>query len=70
MKAQDFMAWTEATGLTSARKVAHELDASRNLVQRWFVDAKAGKDVEIKKSIRFAMTAIAQGLRPWDEYER
>jgi len=70
MKAQDFLAWTEATGLTSARLVYEALDASRNTVQGWFVDAEEGNDLKIKRTTALAMSAIHQGLRPWDEYER
>ncbi|MCE8536082.1 hypothetical protein KBY27_01285 [Ruegeria pomeroyi] len=70
MKAQDFLAWTKATGLTTARQAYEELGASRNLVQQWYADAEAGKDVTIKRHVALAMTAIAQGLKPWDEYER
>lgn len=70
MKAQDFFAWTDATGLTNARQVYEALDASRNTVQQWFKDAEEGKDVKIKRSTALAMTAIHMNLMPWDEYQR
>ncbi|WP_424973809.1 hypothetical protein [Dinoroseobacter sp. S124A] len=59
MKAQDFLAWTEVTGLTSARQAALALDASRNKMQSWFADAKAGRDVPVNRVTRLAMTALA-----------
>ena len=67
MKAQDFLAWTEATGNTSARLVSEALGASRNKVQRWFVDAEEGKEVKIKRVDALAMSAIYHKLAPWDE---
>ena len=70
MKAQDFLVWMDSTGLDTAIEVSKALNASRNLSQRWVSDAKAGKDLDIKRVTALAMTAISQGLRPWDEYER
>lgn len=67
MKAQDFLAWTEATGLTSARLVSESLDASRNKVQLWFTAAEAGEDVSVKRVDALAMSAVYHRLCPWNE---
>lgn len=67
MKAQDFLAWTKATGLTSARLVCEELGASRNKVQQWFADAEEGKPVKVKRVDALAMTALYHKMPPWDE---
>lgn len=67
MKAQDFLAWTESTGNTSARLVSEALGASRNKVQMWFVDAEEGNEVKIKRVDALAMSAIYHKLTPWDE---
>jgi TRAP-type uncharacterized transport system substrate-binding protein len=67
MKAQDFLAWTEATGLTTARQVSEALGASRNKVQLWFADAEQGKDLNVKRVDALAMTAIFHNMSPWDE---
>lgn len=67
MKAQDFLAWTEATGLTTAHQVSEALGASRNKVQIWFNDAHEGNGVRIKRVDALAMTAIYHKMSPWDE---
>lgn len=67
MKAQDFLEWTEATGLTSARAVVEAIGASRNKVQSWFNAAAEGKDVNLKRVDALAMTAIYHNMSPWDE---
>ncbi|MDE2579806.1 MAG: hypothetical protein KGL46_13460 [Hyphomicrobiales bacterium] len=43
---------------------------NKNVAAEWFALAKAGEDVPIKRIVALAMTAIAQDLKPWDEYER
>ena len=67
MKAQDFLAWTEATGLTSARLISEALDASRNKCQSWLKSASDGVDIDVKRTDALAMTAIYHKMSPWDE---
>lgn len=70
MKAQDFLAWMDAVGIKTATDVGRTLGLSREWSRRYVVAAKAGEEVDMKLSTRLAMTALANGLRPWDEYER
>ena len=70
MNAQDFRKWIEATGGPNATEAAALLGVGRNLMQRWFAAARADKDVPVGKSYALAMSAVAQGLKPWDDYKR
>lgn len=67
MQAQDFLDWMEAMGFRKATQVADALDMSRNLAQRWVKSAQAGDDLEIKRSVALAMSALEQNLKPWSE---
>ena len=58
------------TGCRSAADVVRHLGVGRNHAQGMVAAAEAGADVEIKRTVALAMTAIANGLRPWDDYER
>lgn len=70
MKAQDFLSWMQVTGCKSAADIIRTLGVARNIAQVWVASAEAGEDVAIKRTVALAMTAVANGLRPWDDYER
>lgn len=70
MKAKRFLDWMSATGNTSAADLVRALDLGRNNAQDMVAKARAGEDIHIKRAVALAMTAVANGLRPWDEYER
>jgi hypothetical protein len=70
VKAQDFLSWMQVTKCKTAADIVRTLDVGRNIAQGWVASAEAGEDVAIKRTVALAMTAIANGLRPWDEYER
>lgn len=70
MKAQDFLAWMDATGNTSALAVAGALGMARETARAMVSDAKAGNDVHPKRAVQLAMTALANNLRPWGDYDR
>ncbi|MCI5087132.1 MAG: hypothetical protein MRY67_14520 [Rhodovulum sp.] len=70
MTAKDFLAWMEQTGHASGADITRSLGLGRNQAQTLVARARAGEDVQIKPAIALAMTAIANGLRPWDHYDR
>lgn len=70
MKSQDFLAWMETTGNTSGVAVAEALGMARETARVMVAEAKAGNDVHPKKTVQLAMTAIANNLRQWGEYDR
>ena len=70
MKAQAFTDWMQATGHKTAGSVGEALGLSRNIAQRIVADAKSGADLDLKKTVELAMSAVAQGLKPWGDYER
>jgi hypothetical protein len=70
MKAQDFLAWMGAVNARYAADVIELLDVSRNTAREWVAAAKEGRDVPVKRSIALAMSEVAQGLKPWDQYDR
>jgi hypothetical protein len=70
VKAQDFLSWMQVTGCKSAADIIRTLGVARNIAQGWVASAEAGEDVAIKRTVALAMTAVANGLRPWDDYER
>ncbi len=70
MKSQVFLDWMDAVGAKSGADVARILDTARNTSQAWVSAARAGDDVPIKKHVALAMSAVAQHLKPWDEYRR
>ncbi|HEY8262383.1 MAG TPA: hypothetical protein VIG55_14310 [Methylosinus sp.] len=69
MKAQDFLAWIGAVNARYAANVIELLDVSRNTAQEWVASAKEGRDVPVKR-IALAMSAVARGLKPRDQYDR
>lgn len=70
MTARDFLDWMDHCGLRTARAVEAALGLGRNAAARYVAAAKAGEDIDLPRYTRLAMTAHAQGLKPWDEYER
>ena len=70
MKAQDFLAWMDATGNANAVAVHKSLHIARETARVMVEAARDGRDVSVKPTVALAMTALAQGLKPWDEYER
>lgn len=70
MTSQQFLAWMEHSGCNNAVAVGEALGLARETARKMVAEAKAGKDVPIKRSVALAMTALANGLRPWDEYQR
>lgn len=70
MTAQEFLNWMETVGFHKAVQVSDALGISRNNAQEIVADVKAGRDIKVKRTVALAMSAIAQGLKPWDEYER
>ncbi len=69
MKAQDFLRWTELTGINTVNLVCEALGVSRNTVQKWFVAAKDNEDVPVRLSVSLAMNALYHRIKPWDEGE-
>lgn len=67
MKAQDFLDWAEKTGNRFAADMVRETGMSRNDAQKLYRAAKSGEDVEIRRQLALAMSAIAAGLGPWGE---
>jgi hypothetical protein len=70
MKAQAFRAFLEKQAIRTAAKFAELTGVNRNTSQEYFALADAEQDVPVKRTVALAMSAIAQGLKPWDEYER
>lgn len=70
MKAQDFLNWMAATGTKTGKEVSERVGLHRTTAQDLVALAKSGEDLPIKRTVALAMTAVAQGLKPWDEYER
>ena len=70
MTAQDFLDWMQKCGFKSARQVETALGWSRNAAARYVADAKAGREVDVPKYVALAMSAVVNGLKPWNEYER
>lgn len=70
MKAQDFLSWMDAVGARFGTDVMDILGLSRNTATQLVTAAKAGQDLDIKRTVALAMSATAQKLRPWDDYER
>jgi hypothetical protein len=70
MRARDFLAWMETVGARFAADVVEKIGVNRNTAQEWLALAKDGQDVPVKRSVALAMSAVAQGLKPWDEYDR
>lgn len=70
MNAKDFIAWMDATGNTNAADIVRTLGIGRNHAQEMVAAARAGQDISVKPTVALAMTAVANGLRPWDQYER
>jgi len=70
MEARDFLRWMQAVNARFAADISERLDINRNTAQQWLALAKEGKDVPVKRTIALAMSAVAQGLKAWDEYDR
>lgn len=70
MKAQDFLDWMKLVGAKSAADLITTIGLSRNTAQVLVQKAKEGEDLTLKRTVLLAMSAVAQGLKPWDEYER
>lgn len=70
MKSEQFIEWMDRSGCRSAADVTRKLDIGRNQAQAMVTAAKSGADVEVKRVVALAMTALANGLQPWDAYER
>lgn len=70
MTAQDFLSWMAVCRFTTAKEVGEALGWGRNAAARHVADAKAGRDVDVPPYVALAMSAVAQGLKPWDAYER
>lgn len=59
-----------AAHIKSGADFAAALDLGRNQAQRTISAIKRGEDVTVKKTVALAMSALAQGLKPWDDYDR
>jgi hypothetical protein len=70
MNSRQFLRWMEITGCKSARDVSDRLKISHRFAQDIVQAARAGTDPPVKPTVALAMSAVAQGLKPWDEYER
>lgn len=70
MTAQEFLSWMDQCGFKSARQVEEAVGWGRNAAARHVAAAKAGQDVDVPRYVALAMSAIAQGLKPWNEYQR
>lgn len=67
MTAQEFLDWMEAADCRFAADIIRTLDVGRTQAERWLADAKAGKPVEVKRTVALAMAATVAGLAPWPE---
>lgn len=65
MTAQDFLDWMDKMNVTKAVEIVGLLGIGRNPAQGYLNDAKAGRDVELKRAVALAMSACAQNLQPW-----
>lgn len=70
MMAQEFLDWMAKCDLKTARSVEAALGLGRNAAARYVASARSGEDLDLPRYVRLAMSAHAQGLRPWDEYQR
>lgn len=70
MTAQEFLDWMGSCGFRKAREVEEALGLGRNAAARYVAAAKKGEDVPLPRYTAPAMSAVAQGLKPWDEYRR
>lgn len=70
MKSQHFLDWMDRCGIRYATDVGTELGLSRETARKMVEAAKAGQDVPMKRTVSLAMTALANSLKPWDQYER
>ena len=67
MKAEQFIDWMQKTGCRSAADIVRCLDLGRNSAQVMVASAEAGEDIELKRTVALAMSAVANGLRPWGD---
>lgn len=70
MTAQDFLRWMETVKIRYAADIVTLLDVNRNTAAQWLALARDGQDVPVKRTVALAMSAVAQGLKPWDDYSR
>lgn len=70
MDAHHFSTWMELVGARSAREVHEKLGLSLRSAQDIVQRARAGRKVALKRTVALAMSAVALGLRPFDEYHR
>ncbi|MDO5620235.1 MAG: hypothetical protein Q4G24_02055 [Paracoccus sp. (in: a-proteobacteria)] len=62
MTAQDFLDWMAHEHCRTAADIVRTLKCGRTQAERWVSAARAGQDVEVKRTVALAMTAIALSL--------
>ncbi|MCV6548298.1 MAG: hypothetical protein OIF56_13630 [Cohaesibacter sp.] len=70
MDAQVFQNWLDHMGLKKGTDLTRTLGWHRNHAQKIMKAVKAGEAVELKKVDELAMSALAQNLKPWSDYDR
>ncbi|WP_316860887.1 hypothetical protein [uncultured Cohaesibacter sp.] len=70
MEAQDFLFWMERVGIKTGLDLEKTLGWSRVTAQKNLAAAKSGELVTLKVVDELAMSAIAQGLKKWSDYDR
>ncbi|MCV6548542.1 MAG: hypothetical protein OIF56_14890 [Cohaesibacter sp.] len=70
MDAQVLQNWLDHMGLKKGTDLSKALGWNRNRAQEIIKAMKAGEAVELKKVDELAMSALAQNLKPWSEYDR
>ena len=70
MDAQDFKRWLDQMQITKASELVEAIGWSRIHAQKIMSAVKSGEPVNLKKVDELAMSAIAQGLKKWSDYER
>ena len=69
MDAQDFLDWMRRTRCRTAADIVRLLGCARGPAEAWVRAARAGEAVEVKETVRLAMTATAHHLGPWPDHQ-
>ncbi|WP_319498099.1 hypothetical protein [uncultured Cohaesibacter sp.] len=70
MNAQDFQRWLDVMKITKATQLVETIGWSRIHAQKIMAAVKSGESVTLKQVDELAMSALAQGLRKWSDYDR
>ncbi len=69
MEADIFRTWLDTTGTKTARKLTEQLGWSKQKAERIMQSVKANEPAKVNQVDELAMSAVAQGLRKWSNYE-